>query len=80
MILAHPYTTIVNQEAKIGNNVKLYQNVTIGVVDTRKQKGAPTICNGIIAYPGTVIVGRITVGENATIVPSCFVNFDVPAS
>lgn len=78
-ILAHPHGVIVNQEAKIGNNVKLYQNVTVGVVSTGKRKGAPNICDGVTVYPGAVIVGGITVGENVTIAPNSFVNFDVPA-
>ena len=78
LVLAHPHGIIVNQEAKIGNNVKLYQNVTIGVVDTGKRKGAPQICDGVTVYPGAVIVGGITVGESATIAPNSFVNFNVP--
>ena len=78
LVLAHPHGVIVNQEARIGNNVKLYQNVTIGVVNTGKRKGAPTICDGGVVYPGAVVVGGIIIGEHATIAPNSFVNFDVP--
>lgn len=78
LILAHPHGIIVNQEAKIGNNVVLYQNVTVGVVNTGKRKGAPIIGDNVVCFPGSVIVGGIIVGEGATIAPNSFVNFDVP--
>ena len=79
LVLAHPHGIIVNQRARIGNNVTLYQNVTIGEIASGKREGAPTICDNVTIFPGAVVVGGITVGEGARISPNTFVNFDVPA-
>lgn len=77
LVLAHPHGIIVNQKARIGNNVTLYQNVTIGEINTGKKIGAPVIGDCVTVFPGAVIVGGITIGEGATIAPNAFVNFDV---
>lgn len=69
---------IVNKKAHIGNNVTLFQNVTIGEITSGKREGAPVIGNNVIVFPGAVVVGRITVGDGVRIAPNVFVNFDVP--
>lgn len=78
LVLAHPHGIIVNKKARIGNNVTLYQNVTIGEITSGKREGAPIIGNNVTVFPGAVVVGGITVGDGARISPNAFVNFDVP--
>ena len=78
-MLAHSHGIIVNPKAIIGNNVTLYQNVTIGEITSGKREGAPKICDNVVVFPGAVVVGGITVGEGARISPNAFVNFDVLA-
>ena len=55
---------IVSQHSKIGENVCIYHQVTIGSKD---DKTAPTIGNNVIIYPGAKIIGNIKIGDNSII-------------
>jgi serine O-acetyltransferase len=70
--IQHGHSTFVFA-AKIGENFHVNQNVTIG-----HAKGIPTIGNNVKVFTGAVVVGKITIGDNVTIAPNAFVNFDVP--
>lgn len=64
---------VISSEAKIGDNCKIYQNVTIGAGNG----GYPTIGNNVIIFPNSVIAGKIKIGDNAIIGACSFVNKDV---
>lgn len=76
--LPHGINIIVNPSAKIGNNVTLYQGVTIGVIHEGEKKGAPTIEDNVQVGPNAVVVGRITIGHDSIIAGNSFVNINVP--
>lgn len=78
LYLGHNGARYVNSEAIIGKNVNLNQNVTIGQENRGKRKGSPTISDNVWIGAGSVIVGKIIIGENVLISPNSFVNFDVP--
>ncbi len=44
-----------------------------------KRKGVPTIGNRVCINANSVIVGKITIGDDVVIAPNTFVNFDVPS-
>lgn len=69
----HGIGTVVGAKTKIGNNVLLHQNVTLG-----DKKGRPELCDNVIVYPGAVIVGPIKVGEGAIIGANLFLDKDLP--
>jgi serine O-acetyltransferase len=74
-ILPHgPKGIIVNEFSTIGENCKIFHQVTLG----EKNGKAPTIGDNVIIYPGAKIVGGITVGNNAVIGPNSVVVKDVP--
>lgn len=73
----HPVGIVIHQNAKIGKNTLIYQNVTIGRKDTKSQK-CPTIGNNCIIGAGACILGDITVGNNVTIGANAVVVKDVP--
>ena len=76
--IAHP-TGIVIGLAKIGDNVTIWQNVTIGASGiVGENKEWPTIENNVKIFANAVIVGGITVGEGSTIGALTFINRDVP--
>jgi serine O-acetyltransferase len=73
--LPHPLGIVIASGVKIGRVVTIYHNVTLG----QKDGGVPTIGPGVTIYPGSVVVGTISVGEGAIIGANSFVNCDVPA-
>ena len=67
LILPHPNGIVIGAEATIGENVTIYQNVTLG----RKKGnilGCPTIGNNVTIYCNSVLVGDISIGDNTIIV------------
>lgn len=82
----HGTGVVVGATAIIGNNVKLYQGVTLGAksFDTDEKnnpiKGIPRhpiIGDNVVIYSNTSILGRITVGANAVIGGNIWVTEDV---
>ena len=70
---------IIAQKAKIGSNVCIFHQVTIGN-DNRKSENVPEIGNNVIIYPGAKIFGKIKIGDNVKIAPNAVVYFDVPSN
>lgn len=86
LYIPHPYGIVVG-EAKLGRNVSLLQNVTIGR-RSAEFPGDPLIGDGVMISAGAVVIGNITIGEGATIganavvlkdVPPCSIAIGVPA-
>lgn len=74
---------IVVGEGRLGRNCNLYQGVTLGLsVDTLGsadfQPRLPTLGDGVWVFPGAVIVGDVTVGDNAAVSANSLVVRDVP--
>jgi len=74
--------TVIGETAIIGDDVTIYQNVTLG--GTSPDNGAagkrhPTIGNGVIVGAGAQVLGPITVGERARIGANAVVTREVPA-
>lgn len=82
----HGTGVVVGETTIIGNNVKIYQGVTLGALSTRggqSLKGAkrhPTLEDNVTVYSGASILGGETViGEGAVIGSNAFVTSSVPA-
>jgi len=72
---------VIGETAIIGDNVTIYQCVTLGGTNPTNGKGGkrhPTLLNGSIIGSGAQILGPITVGERARIGASAVVTSDVP--
>jgi serine O-acetyltransferase len=68
----HGTGIVIGETAVIGNNVKIYQGVTLGALSVAKEmartKRHPTIENNVIIYAGATILGGSTVvGQNSII-------------
>ena len=70
---------IIHSKAKIGNNVLISQQVTIGGGNSRFP-GVPTIGNKVHIHKGAIVFGGISVGDNAEIGANAVVNKPVPAN
>jgi serine O-acetyltransferase len=77
--IGHSGRVIIHPEARLGRNINLGTGVTIGYENRGERKGAPTLEGTCWVGTNSVIVGKITIGEDVLIAPLTFVNFDVPA-
>ncbi|MBR3342284.1 MAG: serine acetyltransferase [Clostridiales bacterium] len=80
----HGTGIVVGETSIIGNNVKIYQGVTIGALSTRGgqklsgKKRHPTICDNVTIYANASILGGNTViGENTVIGGNSFITSSV---
>ena len=68
----HGTGIVIGETAQIGNNVKLYQGVTLGALSVDKRKASkkrhPTIEDNVILYAGcTILGGETVIGRNSII-------------
>ncbi len=73
--------TVIGETAVIGNNVTIYQCVTLGGTNPTNGVGGkrhPTLCDNVIVGSGAQILGPITVGERARVGANAVVTEDVP--
>jgi serine O-acetyltransferase len=76
---AHPIGIVIGSEVIIEDNVTIFQNVTFGSHGKKKkEKNYPIIKNNVTIYANSVIIGDVTIEENAIIGASTLVNKNVP--
>ena len=75
----HGHGVVIGETAIIGNNVTLYQGVTIGGVSTRKEKRHPTLGSNIIVGAGAKVLGNIEVGDYVQVGANSVVVKDIPS-
>ncbi len=78
LYIGHFGRIILHPRVELGSNVNLSPGVTIGQTNRGKLKGVPKIGNKVWIGTNALIVGKITIGNNAVIGPGAYVNFDVP--
>jgi serine O-acetyltransferase len=78
--MGHAYGIIINRRCRIGTNFSLSQNVTLGRKSREPNVGCPTIGDRVYIGPGAVIIGDITIGNDAAIGANAVVTKDVPAN
>jgi serine O-acetyltransferase len=74
----HATGVVIGETAEIGDNVSIYQGVTLGGVSTEKKKRHPTIGNNVVIGAGATILGPITVGDNVRVGAGSVVVKSVP--
>ncbi|MBR1382954.1 MAG: serine acetyltransferase, partial [Ruminococcus sp.] len=81
----HGTGIVIGETTVIGNNVKVYQGVTLGALSTRggqnlrNKKRHPTIKDNVTIYSGASILGGDTVvGKDAVIGGNAFITSSVP--
>jgi serine O-acetyltransferase len=70
---------IISENAKIGENCVIYQQVTIDgeLLPNEASKSGPVIGDNCYIYPGAKIIGNITIGNNVIISPNAVIVKDV---
>ena len=74
----HATGVVIGETAIIGDNVSLYQGVTLGGVSFNKGKRHPTIGNHVVIGCNASVLGNITIGNNVRIGAGSVVLKDVP--
>ncbi len=69
---------VIHQKARIGDDVLIRQNVTIGVIGSGRDDGAPSIGDRVEFGAGAIAFGPITIGHDVLIGPNVVVSEDVP--
>lgn len=80
----HGTGVVIGETTQIGDDVQIYQGVTLGALSVRRSlagaKRHPTIEDGVVIYAGaTVLGGETTIGRNATIGGNVWITASVPA-
>ena len=63
----HGMGVVIGETTEIGDNVTLYQGVTLGGVSLKKEKRHPTLRNNVVVGAGAKVLGPFEVGENSRI-------------
>lgn len=75
----HGMGVVIGETAVIGDDVTLYQGVTLGGTSWNKGKRHPTLGNGVVVGAGAKILGPFEVGDNAKVGSNAVVTKPVPA-
>jgi len=76
----HGAGVVVGETTEIGDNVTIYQGVTLGGTGKETGKRHPTLRDNVTIGAGAKVLGSVTVGENAKIGAGSIVIHDVPGN
>lgn len=74
----HGMGVVIGETCEIGDNVVLYQGVTLGGTGKEKGKRHPTLKDNVLVASGAKVLGSITIGENSKVGAGSVVLKDVP--
>ena len=78
LFIDHGTGVVIGETSMIGDNVTLFQGVTLGGTGKETGKRHPTVGNNIVIGAGAKILGNITIGDNSYIGANAVVIKDVP--
>ena len=79
LFIDHGMGVVIGETTEIGDDVTLYQGVTLGGVSLNREKRHPTLEDGVIIGAGAKILGPFTVGAGARVGANAVVVHAVPA-
>ncbi|OEH93167.1 serine O-acetyltransferase [Bacillus solimangrovi] len=74
----HGMGVVIGETCEIGNNVTIFQGVTLGGTGKEKGKRHPTLEDNTLVSTGAKVLGSITIGENSKVGGGSVVLKDVP--
>jgi serine O-acetyltransferase len=74
----HGMGVVIGETSVIGDDVTLYQGVTLGGTGKERGKRHPTLGNNVVVGGGAKILGNVTIGENCRVGAGSVVLSDVP--
>ncbi|MCR5302476.1 MAG: serine O-acetyltransferase [Lachnospiraceae bacterium] len=74
----HGTGVVIGETTEIGDNVTLYQGVTLGGTGKESGKRHPTVCDNVMISAGAKVLGSFTIGEGSKIGAGSVVLEEVP--
>ena len=78
LFIDHGSGVIIGETAILGDNITLYQGVTLGGTGKEKGKRHPTLKDNVMVSAGAKVIGSFTIGENSKIGAGSVVLEEVP--
>jgi serine O-acetyltransferase len=78
LVIDHGMGIVIGETAEVGDDVLLYQGVTLGGTGKDKGKRHPTLGNNVMVGTGAKVLGPFKVGDNARIAANAVVLKEVP--
>src|SRR5690625_3030830 len=78
LFIDHGMGVVIGETCEIGDDVTIYQGVTLGGTGHEKGKRHPTIKNNALIATGAKVLGSITIGEYSKVGAGSVVLHDVP--
>jgi len=88
-VIDHGTGVVIGETTIIGNNVRIYQGVTLGARSFKLDSNGnpvkgiprhPIVEDNVIIYSGATILGRVTIGRNSVIGGNVWLTQDLPAN
>lgn len=76
----HGHGVVIGETTEIGDDVTIYQGVTLGGTGKDKGKRHPTIGNNVMIGSGAKVLGPLTIGDNSNVASGAVVLDDIPAN
>ena len=80
LFIDHGMGVVIGETSEIGDNVTLYQGVTLGGTSHQRAKRHPTLGNNVVVGVGAQLIGAITIGDNTKVGAGSVVVTSVPAN
>lgn len=74
----HGFGVVIGETSIIGDDVTIYQGVTLGGTGHEKGKRHPTIGNNVVIGAEAIVLGNITIGDNSRIGAGAVVTKSIP--
>ena len=78
LVIDHGTGIVIGETAEIGDDVLIYQGVTLGGTGKDVGKRHPTIGNNVMISAGSKVLGPINIGDNSRVAAGAVVLKDVP--
>jgi serine O-acetyltransferase len=78
LFIDHATGVVIGETAIVGNDVTIYQGVTLGGTGKGHGKRHPTVCDGVFIGNNANVLGNVTVGANSRVGAGSVVLSDVP--
>jgi len=80
LFIDHGMGVVIGETSVIGDNVSIYQGVTLGGTQTTKKKRHPTIKDNVVIGAGAKVLGPILINKNSKIGANSVVTKNVPSN